>query len=428
MSIPLNQTFNFHKENICFLFTKKYPYGKNETYVHYELDYLLNRFSKVVIVPIEEYEYAESRVQENERLEIFRVNQNIPRLHFVEKMASRIKNHLLLLQIFFHSREKLKTLLSWKKYATRLVHLRGQSLAIGHFFDEKSKRAEVVFYHYWLHNSVVAQRLAAIKPSRTVARAHALDLYHKDWPSENKSSFLQFERIKIKTCDLIFSISQHGMDHFNRTFPSFSHKFVLNRLGIEDKNPLFTPKSMMPDKESGCYLIVTCSNLTPRKRLHLMPLILRHVRTKIKWIHIGGSDGEEIVSLSKDCFQYGIAFEFKAQLPSDEIIGFYRERPVALFCNLSYAEGIPVSLMEAAMFGIPLMATDTFGNPEIVGSDNGFLIPVDFNPEMVALQVDQLLNNPSGWSDMSMESRNIYLNRFHSSKNMNEFVSSLNID
>ena len=423
MSTAPKQKLKPASENICFLFTKKYPFGKTETYVHYEIDYLIDQFSRIIIIPIEEYEYGESRIQENHKVSIFRVNQNIPRRNFFQKITSRLKNHGLLLQILFHSREKLKTLLHWNLYAVRLVHLRAQSSAIERLFNENSVKKNVVFYHYWLHNSVVTQHLAKIRPYLSVARAHALDLYHKDWPSEDKASFLQFEKIKIQTCDLIFSISQHGMHHFKKTFPAFQNKFILNRLGIEDKNTEFTPKSLIKESASGCYLVVTCSNLTPRKRLPLMPSILCHLKNPCKWIHIGGSEGSEITFLKEECTRLGIEFEFKAQQPSDAILQFYRETPISLFCNLSYAEGIPVSMMEAAMFGIPLLATDTFGNPEIANNENGILIPIDFNPQQVALQIDQMLNDSAGWAAKSLQSRNIYLDRYQSAVNMRDFIS-----
>jgi glycosyltransferase involved in cell wall biosynthesis len=212
------------------------------------------------------------------------------------------------------------------------------------------------------------------------------------------------------------------MDHLKRTFPSFNDKFVLNRLGIEDKNLGHSSKSLMREPMSGSYLIVTCSNLTPRKRLRLVPEILKFVKNKVKWVHIGGGDIDEISELKKICMEHEVACEFLGQLTSPEIVNYYRHQNIALFCNLSYAEGIPVSLMEAAMFGIPMMATNTFGNPEIVNQENGILIPIQFESKNVASQIDILLNDEVNWSIKSMSSRKIYLQRFQASLNMRDFL------
>ena len=106
----------------------------------------------------------------------------------------------------------------------------------------------------------------------------------------------------------------------------------------------------------------------------LINVILDRVRQEFVEPDIIWENGEMSESdstfLKEECTRLGIEFEFKAQQPSDAILQFYRETPISLFCNLSYAEGIPVSMMEAAMFGIPLLATDTFGNPEIANNEN----------------------------------------------------------
>jgi glycosyltransferase involved in cell wall biosynthesis len=41
---------------------------------------------------------------------------------------------------------------------------------------------------------------------------------------------------------------------------------------------------------------------------------------------------------------------------------------------VSTTEGIPVSIMEAMSFGIPVIATDVGGTQEIVNKDNGILL------------------------------------------------------
>lgn len=50
-----------------------------------------------------------------------------------------------------------------------------------------------------------------------------------------------------------------------------------------------------------------------------------------------------------------------------------------LFVNMSLSEGIPVSIMEAISFGIPIIATNVGGNAEIVNDETGVLIPVNID-------------------------------------------------
>ena len=59
---------------------------------------------------------------------------------------------------------------------------------------------------------------------------------------------------------------------------------------------------------------------------------------------------------------------------NSEIMKWYINEIPSLFINLSSSEGIPVSIMEAMSFGIPVIATDVGGTSEIVNNENGYLI------------------------------------------------------
>ncbi|MBL3200697.1 glycosyltransferase, partial [Klebsiella pneumoniae] len=62
--------------------------------------------------------------------------------------------------------------------------------------------------------------------------------------------------------------------------------------------------------------------------------------------------------------QFG--YKLWGTVPHETIISFFAANPVHLFLNLSTMEGIPVSIMEAISFGIPVVATDVGAVSEIV--------------------------------------------------------------
>ena len=64
--------------------------------------------------------------------------------------------------------------------------------------------------------------------------------------------------------------------------------------------------------------------------------------------------------------------------PNEELLRYYGSNHVDLFINTSSTEGVPVSIMEAQSFGIPVIATDTGGVKEVVTEGTGSLLPVDF--------------------------------------------------
>jgi glycosyltransferase involved in cell wall biosynthesis len=60
---------------------------------------------------------------------------------------------------------------------------------------------------------------------------------------------------------------------------------------------------------------------------------------------------------------------------NDVIYQFYSDQHVDLFLLTSEYEGMPVSIMEALSFGIPVMGTMVGGMDEMVDQSNGFPLP-----------------------------------------------------
>ena len=65
---------------------------------------------------------------------------------------------------------------------------------------------------------------------------------------------------------------------------------------------------------------------------------------------------------------------FMGYVPNVEIMQFMEESNVDVFINLSTSEGVPVSIMEAQSYGIPVIATNVGGTGEIIDKDNGILL------------------------------------------------------
>ena len=79
-----------------------------------------------------------------------------------------------------------------------------------------------------------------------------------------------------------------------------------------------------------------------------------------------------------------ISFNFIGELPNQKVHEYYRTNDVDLFVNMSESEGLPVSMMEAMSFGVPVIAPDVGGVREIVDSHTGWLLSKDLcNEEFV---------------------------------------------
>jgi len=82
---------------------------------------------------------------------------------------------------------------------------------------------------------------------------------------------------------------------------------------------------------------------------------------------------------------------FEGAVNQDRIRGFYATADA--FCLASFAEGLPVVLMEAMAMGIPCVSTFIAGIPELVrDSQDGLLVPasdVDALAEALARLMDE---------------------------------------
>ena len=69
------------------------------------------------------------------------------------------------------------------------------------------------------------------------------------------------------------------------------------------------------------------------------------------------------------------------------MLEFYANHHVDLFMLTSTYEGIPMAVMEAQSFGIPVMATNVGGINEVVNDTNGFLLDKNFDAKEAAEKV-----------------------------------------
>jgi glycosyltransferase involved in cell wall biosynthesis len=87
-------------------------------------------------------------------------------------------------------------------------------------------------------------------------------------------------------------------------------------------------------------------------------------------------DGPDRAALERDARQRGLddCVRFEGAVSQDRIVDFYRR--AAIFALPSFAEGIPVVLMEAMAMEIPCVTTFVNGIPELIrDTSDGLLVP-----------------------------------------------------
>jgi glycosyltransferase involved in cell wall biosynthesis len=108
-----------------------------------------------------------------------------------------------------------------------------------------------------------------------------------------------------------------------------------------------------------------------------------------------------------------------------ELFRYYREKPVDVFINVSISEGTPVSAMEAASCGIPIIATAVGGNKEMINAGNGFLLDPNPTPGQIARTLFSMIDHPQETARMRAASRAVWQEKYNSVKNLEKFFNCL---
>jgi glycosyltransferase involved in cell wall biosynthesis len=235
---------------------------------------------------------------------------------------------------------------------------------------------DALFYDFWFENSTLA--LAALRRQGTircaVARAHRFDAFDFEDAALRRVPFREF---KADHLDAIFPIAEESAAYMRDRVGGNAAKVHLARLGVT-----FPPS--YPEAPSDPPLVVSCSTLIPRKRVHLIPEVLRAYGRPLRWVHFGDGPERERVEAAAASLPETVRWELRGWVDNTAIHRFYASHAVSAFLSLSLSEGVPVSMMEAQSFGTPIVSLAVGGVPEIVTPGTGVLLPSDADMSTVA--------------------------------------------
>jgi colanic acid/amylovoran biosynthesis glycosyltransferase len=116
-------------------------------------------------------------------------------------------------------------------------------------------------------------------------------------------------------------------------------------------------------------------------------------------------DGPRRAALERLAQQLGIAnlITFAGTVSQDDIGGYYKSADV--FCLPSFVEGLPVVLLEAMVFGLPVVASHITAIPELVEDGrSGVLVPPG-RADLLADALHLLLADPGRGAELAAEAR-----------------------
>lgn len=402
------------------LLTTEFPFGTKEPFIESELPIMTQYFDRVVSYALyskgnaryidypQNYLYNSINSTKRERL------ISLPRVFFsptfwmelwgiVHKrkhILHRIK-HLVQLSCYVYA--------PYKKIVKSIKELS---------LDKQNDT--LYFYGYWLVEHAFLAQILKERFNGHIAfsRAHRYDLYE----SIDKYEYIPYRNYLCNKLDYIFPISNDGKNLLNTYLGKAS--IQVSRLGTLDygENPF-------KKEEKSICTIVSCSWCVSVKRIHLIIEALAQISDMmIKWVHIG--DGpllNELKLIAEQSLKENIVYEFKGMLSNRDLMNFYLNNSVDMFINVSSSEGIPVSIMEALSFGIPVLATNVGGVSEIVfDSYNGWLLKEDCSIEEIVKRIkNYFILSISDISVLRKQARCSWSDNYSADTNYKRFYSLL---
>jgi glycosyltransferase involved in cell wall biosynthesis len=368
-------------------FTDSYPFGLGEEWKRVELEIFREYFETIEVVPLH---YCGNPLPkpaiDGIRYHLPLFPDGVPQAPRAKRLATLFahdQRHLFFRELWqkqaFGSRARFDRWLRSSEFAARLSKHAGLATLLA-VAPERT-----ILYFFWARGS--SELLPLVDTSayrRTVLRLHGYDLY-----ADPAQGWVPYQHQQLRQATDILPCSEHGANYLRALYPELSSRIQPARLGTA-----FRGRSRASD--DGVLRIVTCSMVLPIKQLHLVTEALRVVSSEVHWTHIGDGELYDDLRARADALRDrpNVKSTFVGRLDPRDVAQFYIDHPADLFLNVSYSEGLPVSIMEAFAAGIPACATAVGGTPEIVDDSCGRLLPHDSSPVTIAAEIDAFARLP----------------------------------
>ena len=395
------------QKSIC-LYTKSYPYGKGESFIESEIKFLSETFDMVYVFPLSIE--GECRLMPR-NVQVIDLAKEFGCVNF----RKTIIGNLGAISRLFFQEIKYKRIYK-KEYKIKfdfIVSVFSKANNLSSYLSEKGLN-NAVHYTYWFEFwSSLLSILANRNKLTYFTRAHGYDLYEE----RNFLGYIHFRNFQMKAVDKVYCVSKSGAKYLKEKYPAYQDKVQYSYLGTEDQGMSRVPKG---DKVR----IVSCSNMIALKRVELIIEILKLIKLDIEWVHFGGGILLEDIKEKAKELPDNIESVFMGSKTNREVLSYYQSTEIDLFMNLSETEGLPVSIMEAISFGIPIIATNVGGTSEIVCHQTGWLINKEFTSGLVVSIIEE---NKEKYriKEFRENIREYWKDNFKASKNYTDFYHNL---
>lgn len=356
-----------------WLFTRQFPAGRGEVFLRIALAQWSKRFARIRIFPMFK---GEGHTTLPEGVEVVQLwdDAYVP-MPWWEVLRNGSRARCLWAQRGPCGERAGNT-------AQQVAHLRQllrRMALLEAYMENRYDPKRVVLLSAWMEDwtTLLAWLKHEGRDLRFRSMAHRTDLFE----GPEHGGAIPWRDLQLLGTEEVLCIARDGLEALGTAHPGAAHKLLLTPLGTEDHGPgVHRPGEVLR--------LVSCSALVPRKRVARIAEMLARVRRPVQWTHLGDGPDRPLLERVIAALPPHIQVDLRGHVPNPAVLEVLRTEPFDLFVHLSAHEGLPVALMEAASFGIPLVAADGGGVRELVGPSTGILVPVDASLEELAALLD----------------------------------------
>jgi len=397
-----------------YILTTSFPYGVGEQFLESEIKFWAEK-TGIAVVVIPNKIYGKHRV----------IPSNVAVDLSVAKTSKYSHIFAALFSLYFIKElfwlKKNKKLSVKNVLAAWLATM--STLRTFHALYKKIKNGShpIVCYSYWFdtfaYGAAILKREGSV--NLLVTRAHGFDVYEE----RRFGQYMPLKRQFSEYFDKIYAVSENGEEYLQKKYNIPPHRLQVSRLGVDVAESIVAPS---PHNLINILSVSFCTQVKRIDRIiDAISLLSKKIENEvmIRWTHIG--DGElkmELESAARLAFKElkNVEFQFLGHISNSDVHKYYEEHHVDVFINTSESEGVPVSIMEAMSFGVPVIATDVGGVSELVNTENGWLLSSVPTISEIVDAISLMKRNKS--TRIRKKARQTILANYSANKNYQSFV------
>jgi len=390
--------------------TSSFPFGKLEVWAINEISSLIEQGNEIIIIP----RTGRGDIVNNDAVKFIPNIIDLPFLNWSIFVS-------LLSNILFKPISFLKTIIGIIKQSNSIMDfMKGIFVLPKSLFLVKILKNKKIDHIHSFSTTSTAIVAFILSSNLKVPWSYTLHT-SANINSHFKRSIL-FQSRSASICRTISQRTANDLSHF--VGPSLAKKIANIHLGVNTKG-FKNEKRIINDP----FVIATPAVLSSYKghvyAIEAAKELINMGVTNFKWVFYGS--GPLLNELQKKVKELNLTNHcyFPGNLDHHDLLNKYENNEVDVVVLSSIStdipEGIPVSLMEAMAFSIPVIATDSGGTLELIGNGCGIVVQQK-NSIQLAEEIKKLIEDNKYCVAQGEKGRNKILEEFDTQKNASELI------